>query len=199
MKRKLKTSRFILNCMVFGVFIFFSLNVFGQNAVSSRDGANIRFNSEYFDIAISEVISGDMLRMENGETVRLIGVDTPEVIDCNKLEFDSKISGVPIEVLKVRGNEARQFVVKMVENKRIRVEFDEKIKDNYGNLLGYVFLLPNRGNAQDDEIFINAEIIKRGYSSRINTASNDRYADLFKRLHEYAKQMGSQLWEQWHR
>ncbi|MCG2712483.1 MAG: thermonuclease family protein, partial [Candidatus Omnitrophica bacterium] len=163
-----------------------------------RIKAKLRYNAElkYFDIGVKEILSGDMIRLENNENLRLIGVDTPELIEGNKLQFDSNVSDIPVEVLKVMGNEAKSFIENLINGKRVRIEFDKKRKDNYGDLLGYVFVISDK---HDEELFLNAEVIKSGYTYKIDTAPNGRYMSLFEKLHEYAKDQNAQLWQQWRR
>ena len=60
---------------------------------------------------VERVIDGDTLVMENGERVRLIGVDTPETKHPTK----------PVEHF---GKEAAAFTQRIVEGKRVRLEFD---------------------------------------------------------------------------
>ncbi len=161
--------------------------------------AKLRYDDslKYLDVGVKEVLSGDMVRLENDEILRLIGVDAPELIEGNKLQFDAKVSHIPVEVLKVMGNEAKCFVEDLIDGKRIRVEFDKKKKDNYGDLLGYAFVLCDKYG--EKEVFVNAEVIKKGYTYKINTFPNGRYMSLFDELHEYAKEHSSQLWQQWRR
>ena len=98
---------------------------------------------------VERVIDEDTLAMENGEGVRLIGVDTPETKHPNK----------PVEHF---GKEAAAFTRRMVEGKRVLLEFDpakasraHKDSTQQRRTLAYVFL--------DDGTLLNAEIIKRGY------------------------------------
>jgi endonuclease YncB( thermonuclease family) len=60
---------------------------------------------------VQRVIDGDTLVVDNGERVRLIGVDTPE----------TKHPGKPVERF---GKQAAAFTRRMVEGKRVRLEFD---------------------------------------------------------------------------
>ena len=171
-------------------------SLFAANAKDKRAYNNS--NSKYFNIGIKEVLSGDIIRLDNDKLLRLIGIDTPEVMEGNRLQFDSKVSKIPEEVLRVMGNEAKCFIEKLIDGKRVRVEFDKKGKDNYGDLLGYVFILPEKSKGR--EIFLNAEVIKNGYTYKINTSPNSRYMSLFEKLHGYAeKAQTSQLWQQWRR
>ena len=99
-----------------------------------------------FDV-VERVVDGDTLLLQSGERVRLIGVDTPEIKHPKK----------PVQYF---GNEASAFTRRVVEGKRVRLEFDQgnaaqKHKDRYGRTLTYVFL--------EEGTLLNAEIIKQGY------------------------------------
>lgn len=116
------------------------------------------------------VIDGDtiMVRLDNGiETVRLIGVDTPELSENEKLyqaakkdyqaSINSKVSFKPedenskydsmeaiykrMDQIKAMGEEAYKFTRKLVYQKKIRLEFDLGKTDKYGRLLAYVYIL----------------------------------------------------------
>src|SRR5207247_153882 len=99
-----------------------------------------------FDV-VERVVDGGTLLLQSGERVRLIGVDTPEIKHPKK----------PVEYF---GKEASAFTRRVVEEKRVRLEFDQANaarghKDRYGRTLAYVFL--------EDGTLLNADIIKQGY------------------------------------
>ena len=74
------------------------------------------------------VVDGDTIILSNGETVRLIGVDTP------KTEYPGK----PGEYF---GKEATAFTKRMVEGKEVTLEYGQQQRDKYGRLLAYVYLM----------------------------------------------------------
>jgi micrococcal nuclease len=85
-------------------------------AVLSRLGCSIADRAAPMDgnyRVVERVIDADTLVMENGERVRLIGVDTPETKHPNR----------PVEHF---GKEAAAFTRCMVEGTRVRLEFDSK-------------------------------------------------------------------------
>ncbi len=167
-------------------------------AAIKNDKNSYDSESNYFDIGMKEVLSGDLIILDNDRHLCLIGIDTPEVIEGNKLQFDSKISNVPEEVLRVMGNEAKCLLEDLIGGKRIRIEFDKKKENNYGDLLGYAFVIPEKKSER--EVFLNAEIIKKGYTYEIDTTPNRWYMELFKKLHAEAKKsQTSKLWQQWRR
>ncbi len=110
-------------------------------------------------ITIKRVIDGDTLLLGNGEKVRLIGVDTPEVHGSNKLKRDSNRTQTDIETIRRLGRRSSAFVKKVVKGKRVRLEYDQANadighRDRYRRILAYVYL--------DDGTFLNAEIIRQG-------------------------------------
>jgi len=54
---------------------------------------------------VQRVIDGDTLLLTNGERVRLIGVDTPEVHESKKLHRDAQRTQTDIETIKALGKE----------------------------------------------------------------------------------------------
>jgi len=73
---------------------------------------------------VKRVVDGDTLLLTNGERVRLIGVDTPEVHESKKLYRDAKRSEKDIKTIKALGRKASAFTRKMADKKQIRLEFD---------------------------------------------------------------------------
>jgi len=123
----------------------------------------------------TRVVDGDTIVVEIGgqaEKVRLIGVDTPETVHPRK----------PVEYF---GKEASAFTRKMVEGKRVRLEYDWQQRDKYRRLLAYVYL--------DDGTFLNAEIIKQGYGFAY-TRYPFRYLDDFRQYEREARENNRGLW-----
>jgi micrococcal nuclease len=142
----------------------------------------------YEDILVSRAVDGDTLKLENGERVRLIGIDTPEVHESQKLYRDSQKSGQDILTIKKLGKKAWDFTKELVEGKRVRLEFDVEKHDKYDRLLAYVYL--------KDGTFVNAEIIKQGYASLMTYPPNVKHVDTFKQLYRQARENNRGLWKE---
>jgi len=156
-----------------------ALLITGCQASSGRDYA-------YSDILVTRAVDGDTLVLENKERVRLIGIDTPEMHESNKLYRDAQRSGQEVEVIKQLGRQSYEFTKKLVEGKRVRLEFDVDRYDKYKRILAYVYL--------EDGTFVNAKIVEEGYASLMTYPPNVKYADLFLKLYRQARQNQRGLW-----
>ncbi len=86
-------------------------------------------------VHVDKVVDGDTFVSE-GKYYRLLGIDAPEKGQkCYE--------------------EAKNELKNLIENKTVRIEFDENKKDKYGRYLVYVFL---------NETFVNREMVKNGYA-----------------------------------
>jgi micrococcal nuclease len=122
---------------------------------------------------VTRVIDGDTLLLSNGERVRLIGVDTPELHH-------------PLKPVQYFAEEAFQFTRTMAEGKEVRLEYDWRRRDRYGRLLAYVYL--------EDGTFLNAEIIRQGYGFAF-TKYPFRYMAQFRQYQREARENGRGLWK----
>lgn len=127
-------------------------------------------------VLVTHVTDGDTIGVGRGwrhEKVRLIGVDTPETVHPDK----------PVEFF---GSEASEFTKKQLEGKKVHLEFEPSSQyDDYGRLLGYVFL--------PDRTLFNAELIKRGYARVIAPSPFHRYKE-FRLYEKEARVAGVGLW-----
>ena len=117
-------------------------------------------------------VDGDTIVLDGEETVRLIGIDTPETKDLRK----------PVQYF---GEEAYGFTKSLVEGKRVRLEYDQERIDKYGRTLAYVYL--------EDRTFLNAEIIRQGYGFAY-TNYPFKYMDEFRRYERDARENKRGLW-----
>lgn len=71
---------------------------------------------------VKRVIDGDTPPSSNGEKVRLIGMDTPEVPISNKLYRDSERSQRDVGTIQELGKKASVFTKRMTHGKKVSVE-----------------------------------------------------------------------------
>lgn len=114
---------------------------------------------------VTHVTDGDTIGVGRGwryETVRLIGIDTPETVHPEK----------PVEFF---GPEASEFTRGQLKGKTVHLELEPSTQyNNYGRLLAYVFLM--------DGTLFNVELIKQGYARVSAPSPFHRYKEF--RLHE---------------
>jgi len=183
----------ILKLIILSAGLVFSLSfyAFGDSQAYHSETANfiIPFGKsyDYADILVKRVIDGDTLQLESGERVRLIGIDTPEIHESNKLYRDAQRTKQDAATIQKMGMQAFAFTRSLVENKRVSLEFDAERHDKYKRLLAYVYL--------KDGTFVNAKIIEEGYASIMTIPPNVKHADLFLKLYRQARENRRGLWK----
>lgn len=126
---------------------------------------------------VVRVVDGDTIKVKIGgrvETVRLIGVDTPETVD-------------PRRSVQYFGREASDFVTDLAEGEEVRLEADRQCanRDKYRRLLRYVYL--------PDGKLLNAEIIVQGYGFAYTKYPFSRMKE-FRKLQRTARRAARGLW-----
>lgn len=181
---------------VFLIFILVFLTVFSGCEQAARKSFRARHKKaapaefaqkDYDSILVTRAVDGDTLVLANGQRLRLIGIDTPEMHESNKLRRDSERMRQDVEVIKALGRRSYQFTKELVEGKKVKLEFDIERRDKYGRLLAYAYL--------EDGTFVNAEIIRQGYASLMTYPPNVKYADLFLKLYQEARVNKRGLWQ----
>lgn len=127
---------------------------------------------------VLRVVDGDTIVIEvNGksESVRMIGVDTPELNDSR--------TGV-----QCFAKEAAEETKRLVTGKNIRLEKDESQgeRDKYKRLLGYVFL--------ENGASVNKALIIGGYAHEYTYDGVYKYQKQFKAAQVEAKEAEAGLW-----
>lgn len=126
---------------------------------------------------VAKFDDGDTIMVEmNGknETIRFIGVDTPEVKDPRK----------PVQCY---GKAASNFTKQLISDNPVKLEADPQNtnRDRYNRLLRYVYL--------PDGTLVNAEIIKQGYGFAYTSFPFTK-KDNFKALQQSAMENNLGLW-----
>jgi micrococcal nuclease len=138
---------------------------------------------------VTRVVDGDTLqvRLRNGPTerVRLIGIDTPEVHQGEKLERDARQSGRSRAEIQALGRRASEFTRRHLNWKEVGLEPDVRTRDRYQRLLAYVW---------QDKMLFNLLIVREGYAQVLTIPPNVRYADIFLTCQREARAAGRGLW-----
>ncbi len=124
---------------------------------------------------VTRVIDGDTIELTYGgilQSVRLIGVDTPETVSPTK----------PVEPY---GAEASAYTTAQLLNVSVALEFDETQRDVYGRLLAYVW----KGGT-----LFNDTLLRLGYAKTSVFLPNVKYLALFAATEKEAKKRQMGLW-----
>ena len=131
---------------------------------------------KYVIAFVKHVVDGDTIEVIYKKTeydVRLLCIDTPESVK----------QGVSVQPY---AKEASNVTEKLVLKKKVRLEFDEGLKDKYGRLLAYVFL--------ENGEFLNAMLVHNGLARVEIVAPNFENKDYFYELQETAIDEKTGLW-----
>ena len=132
--------------------------------------------TEYF--TVRAVIDGDTFWIddgsEKGTKVRLIGVDAPETRRTRTKEIGHY------------AQESKEYLKNLIEGKKVRLEYDVDTLDLYGRILAYVYT--------DNNLFVNAGLVKQGYAMVMTVPPNVRYAEKFVKLARRARKKERGLW-----
>lgn len=124
------------------------------------------------EYVVVRVIDGDTIELSNGERVRYIGINAPELHHPQKgVEYFAR--------------EAYEANRRMVEGKRVRLEFDVQKRDRYGRLLAYVYV---------GDIMVNEWLVANGYAQAATYPPNVKYADRFVKLEAEARRLRIGFW-----
>jgi micrococcal nuclease len=128
--------------------------------------------------SLVRVVDGDTVVVDIGgqrETVRLLGIDTPETVKPNS----------PVECF---GPEASANTKRLLpKGVALRLVRDVEARDDYGRLLAYVYLA-------SDGSFVNLQIVRQGYATLLTFPPNIAHVDEFVAAAQTAQQANLGLW-----
>lgn len=131
-------------------------------------------------VKVLYIIDGDTIVIEGKNTVRYIGIDTPETKH-------------PTKSLQCFGEEASKKNKELVEGKFVFLEKDISETDQYKRLLRYVWLAdPN--NASSEGIFVNDYLVRQGYAHVSTFPPDVKYTQQFLRAEQEARKDNRGLW-----
>lgn len=127
------------------------------------------------DVTVRKVVDGDTIDVTGGERVRLIGIDTPETKDPDR----------PVGCF---GEEASRFIASLLPaGTPVRLVGDVEQRDQYGRLLAYVY-------RKADGLFVNAELLRRGFAQLLTIPPNVAHTDEFAAIARQAREASQGLW-----
>ena len=125
------------------------------------------------EATVYRVADGDTVsvqpRIDGEDSVRLIGVDAPEVGE-----------GQPYAA------EAASFARDRLRGRRVRLEFDAEKRDDYGRVLAYAYL--------PDGSMFNETLLREGLAQVATFPPNTRHLNRFEEAQQEAREAGRGIW-----
>ena len=147
--------------------------------------------AQTFTVKVIRVVDGDTIKVKfqgQPESVRLIGIDTPECRANSKAIRDSERSGQDLAAIVSQGKEASVFTRSRVKKgDTVRLETDVQQRDKYRRLLAYVWL--------PDGTMLNEVIVRAGYAQPATYPPNVKYQTIFQKAAREARKQRRGLWE----
>lgn len=117
---------------------------------------------------VTKVIDGDTIELENGDRVRYLAIDAPE-IDSGQCFF----------------SQSKQKNQDLVLGKKVRLEYGKEEKDQYGRVLAYVW---------QENVLVNLELVRGGFARADTYLSQGIYDEQIIEAEKQAKENFLGLW-----
>lgn len=123
---------------------------------------------------VTKVIDGDTFKIASGETVRLIGINAPEISNGSRKN----------ECFSIK---AKEYLQNLVLNKEVTLEKDISNTDSFGRILRYAYL---------KDLFINEDLVKNGYAQAINYQPDTKYETTLQKAQSNAFLSQTGIWKE---
>lgn len=120
-------------------------------------------------VEVKKVIDGDSLQLSDGQKVRLIGVNTPEIRTAEPL-----------------AREAKKYLGTLVVSQKLYLRKGEQQQDRYGRTLGHMYLADGRN--------IESEILRQGYGFLVAMPPNVALVACQKMARDQARNKKAGVW-----
>lgn len=148
----------------------------GRHHYSDRSQAEAKVlkvapSASYY--VVEKVFDGDTILLSDGQKVRFLGINTPEVAGRNK----SAEAG---------GSQAKDWLRQQLEGRKVRLEADVEKQDKYQRTLAYVFT--------EDKRHMNLELVKQGLAAVNIYPPNLKYVEALLAAQQHAESAGLGIW-----
>lgn len=173
--------------IIVGILILF---IFSCDSSTTK-----RFHKNLEWVEVLYTIDGDTIKvMYQGkkESVRLIGIDTPESRRNKRARKQVERTGHDLETIIAMGKESKKFLEDILDNnKKVGLEFDVEKRERshweYKRLLAYVYT--------EGGVMINEYLVREGYATVATYPPNVKYEYLFISAQRYARENKAGHWK----
>lgn len=148
----------------------------GRPHYSDRERVNAKIlavDSGVGNYFVEKVFDGDTILLNNGQKVRFLGINTPEVAGRNNNA-------------EAGGEAAKAWLKQRLEHKKVSLEGDVEKQDKYRRILAYVF--------SEDKQHINLELVRQGLAAVNIYPPNLKYVEALLAAQQSAEQAGLGIW-----
>lgn len=159
----------------------------------------VQEDSGLLRVEVERAIDGDTVEIspevEGTSTLRLIGLDTPEMVAAGT------------EDPEPYAEEAAGFTARSLEGREVLVETDEDLKDDYDRLLAYVWVEPpgetpeteptvleDAAGPTSDSTLFNETLLREGYARLFTVEPNVMHEEQLAAAEKAAREEGLGLW-----
>ena len=158
--------------------IFRSQDASGNVSFSDQPSANASrvepaVRSYRYQHTVARVYDGDTIMLKNGEHVRLLGINTPEIKSRHR---DGEAGG----------QRAKKWLQDKLKSSVVMLEYDQQQRDKYDRLLAHLFLPSGE--------HLNAGLLTAGLANLSVIPPNLRYLDQLQKAEQDAQHAGRAIW-----
>ncbi len=148
-------------------FAVLALGAVAAGRACPQDRGGVEVRRVYDGDTIEALVDG------RAERVRYIGIDTPERDD-------------PRQPVREMAGIATAANRRLVEGRRVRLEYDVERRDRYGRLLAYVWV---------GDTLVNEVLAREGYAAARSFPPNLRHQERLRDAERQARDAGRNLWD----
>ena len=156
---------------------FFSVPAWGGD--NNDDLFN--FSKKQDEALVVKVIASNLIVLEDGRHIKLIGVESAGKPPHQYVKYDDKghVIEEPVEPTISLEEQALTYARDLLENKKVRLEYDVDAGSSSGYLYAYVYLPDGR--------MANAELLRMGFVKLRTVPPNVKYEDKLRIAYQEAK------------
>jgi len=139
------------------------------------------FSKKQEEALVVKVVASDLIVLEDGRRIKLIGIESAGVVPHQYVKYDEKghVIEEPVEPTIPLEEQALTFAQELLENKKVKLEYDVDAGDTRGYLYAYVYL--------PDGKMANLELLRMGFVKFRSIPPNVKYEEKFRLAYQEAK------------
>ena len=142
----------------------------------------INFSKKQEEGLIVKVVSTDVVVLENGHRLKLIGVESAGEPSRREVKYDEHgrvVENEHAEATISIEEQALSYAQELMEGKKVKIEYDVQSIDSQGRRFAYVYLPDGR--------MANAELLRQGFVRLRIRPPNVKHAGALRNAYQEAK------------